>query len=86
MWGDQKSDFNYIIGGVPHGTIGGPKIFNLYVNDLLKIIHSCVCHAYTDDFQLLFTCKISEMVYNVLLTLIVICSLSLNGANRMKLF
>jgi hypothetical protein len=62
MWGDQKSDFNPLIGGVPQGTIGGPKIFNLYVNDLLKIIRSCITHAYADDFQLLFTCKISEMV------------------------
>ena len=37
---------------VPRGTILGPKLFVLYVNDLASILPNCHIHFYTDDIKL----------------------------------
>lgn len=48
-------------GGVPQGTVGGPKLFNLYINDLADIIQGGLVNKYADDVQLLFSCLVSEI-------------------------
>lgn len=51
--GQDNSDFKNIDTGVPHGTILGPLLFILYVNDLLTSIPENIV-SYVDDTAIFF--------------------------------
>lgn len=46
---DAKSSFENIICGIPQGTVLGPILFNLYINDLLEIETEGTIIAFADD-------------------------------------
>lgn len=55
--GDAKSCWNDVRRGVPQGSILGPLLFILYVNDLPNNIHYCRVRQYADDTTLSCMCS-----------------------------
>ena len=49
-----KSDSNYINTGVPQGSILGPLLFILYINDLPGCFNHCEVNMYADDTAFYF--------------------------------
>ena len=53
--GNTFSDWQKLIAGVPQGSILGPLLFNIFINDLFLIIEKCTLCNYADE-NTLYAC------------------------------
>ena len=66
-WVKECSSKNLLITpGVPQGSIIGPLLFLLYINDLHKAIMHCPVHHFADDTNLLFIGNRLKKLTNIL--------------------
>lgn len=59
--GDTYSEIQEVVAGVPQGSILGPLLFSMYINDLPWKIQHCKFHLFADDLQLYIGGHISEL-------------------------
>lgn len=66
--GDTLSNWQPICNGVPQGSILGPLLFNIFLNDLSYVIEKCTLSTYADDTQIFYAdnqlSKIEETINN----------------------
>lgn len=64
----QYSNLSEVKSGIPQGSILGPTLFLLFINDLPSVLHYTNCHLFADDVQLYASskvCTISETFKNI---------------------
>ena len=52
MYSYLKNRKQQVIAGVSQGSIDGPLLFNLFINDLIFFIQYCTLRSYADDNNL----------------------------------
>lgn len=56
FYNGEYSDYLPISSGVPQGSILGPILFSLYINDLPNVVKYCKIQIFADDVQLYIEC------------------------------
>jgi hypothetical protein len=59
---NQASRFLPLASGVVQGSVLGPLLFSLFINDITAVIRICSFHLYADDVQIYTSCLPSEYV------------------------
>ncbi|KAJ4435031.1 hypothetical protein ANN_23604 [Periplaneta americana] len=59
--GNRRSSWLDITSGIPQGSVLGPLLFTIYVNDITSLVRHCNYHLYADDLQ----CYISSRLDRV---------------------
>ena len=58
--GKVNSDISHIAHGVPQGSVLGPLLFLIYINDLNQCIYFSTVRHFADDTNLLYTVNLSK--------------------------
>ena len=62
----KKSTLERLQFGVPHGSILGPLLFNIYTSDLQDSLNNSIsCYQYADDTTFYKQSTVKELVQNV---------------------
>ena len=66
--GSNTSGWETLTKGVPQGSILGPLLFNVFLNDIFYIIEKCSLYNYADDNTLAYIHKKLEVLQQILVT------------------
>ena len=61
-----SSNCNYVHTGVPQGTILGPLLFTIFVNDLPRVVEYCSINLYADDTTIYYSAKDPSIIRDLL--------------------
>ena len=75
-----ESESKDLLHGVPQGSVLGPILFLIYINDLHRCIKYSTTYHFADDTNLLHISK----NYKLLQKKVMICSLFINGLQRIR--
>ena len=64
--GSSTSEWLLIKKGIPQGSVLGPMLFNLFVNDLYAAINTCDLYNYADDNTISACCDLKQQVIDTL--------------------
>ena len=63
---DIRSSLQVLISGVPQGSILGPIVFNIFLNDLLEILKNSDVYNFADEITVSIASKIRDTLLETL--------------------